>query len=101
MKMEHTHQSIEDISLMRSIPNMIVINPADAVETEAAIKAIAEYDGPCYVRLRKTAVNVINDEENYKFEIGKGITLAEGNDVTIVATGMMVECGIRSKRRVS
>lgn len=92
-----THQSVEDISLMRSIPNMTVINPADAVETEAAILAIANYNGPCYVRLGRLAVNVINDENNYKFEIGKGVTLAEGKDVTIVATGMMVELALEAK----
>ncbi|AGX45271.1 transketolase family protein [Clostridium saccharobutylicum] len=92
-----THQSVEDISLMRSIPNMTVINPADAVETEAAILAIANYNGPCYVRLGRLAVNIINDETNYKFEIGKGITLAKGKDVTIVATGMMVELALEAK----
>lgn len=92
-----THQSIEDISLMRSIPNMTVINPADAVETEAAILAVAEYNGPCYVRLGRLAVSVINDEKNYKFEIGKGITLAQGDDITIVATGMMVELALEAK----
>jgi len=92
-----THQSIEDISLMRSIPNMTVINPADAVETEAAILAVAEYNGPCYVRLGRLAVSVINDSESYKFEIGKGVTLAQGNDVTIVATGIMVELALEAK----
>lgn len=96
-----THQSIEDISLMRSIPNMTVINPADAVETEAAILAVAEYKGPCYVRLGRLAVNVINDENNYKFEIGKGVTLAEGNDVTIVATGIMVELALEAKEQLA
>jgi len=92
-----THQSIEDISLMRSIPNMVVINPADAVETEAAILAVAEYNGPCYVRLGRLAVSVINDAESYKFEIGKGVTLAQGNDITIVATGIMVELALEAK----
>ena len=96
-----THQAIEDISLMRSIPNMTVINPADAVETEAAILAIAKYNGPCYVRLGRLAVNVVNDPENYKFEIGKGITLAEGNDVTIIATGMMVELAVEAKEELA
>ena len=96
-----THQSVEDISLMRSIPNMVVINPADAVETEAAILAVAEYQGPCYVRLGRLAVDTINDENNYKFEIGKGITLADGNDVTIVATGMMVQLALQAKEELS
>ena len=96
-----THQSVEDISLMRSIPNMIGINPADAVETEAAILAVAEYEGPCYVRLGRLAVDTINDADNYKFEIGKGITLAEGNDVTIAATGMMVQLALKAKEELS
>jgi len=92
-----THQSVEDISLMRSIPNMVVINPADAVETEAAILAVAEYNGPCYVRLGRLPVSVINNSENYRFEIGKGVTLAQGDDITIVATGMMVELALEAK----
>jgi len=96
-----THQSIEDISLMRSIPNMVVINPADAVETEAAILAVAEYNGPCYVRLGRLAVSVINDAESYKFEIGKGVTLAQGNDITIVATGIMVELALEAKDKLA
>lgn len=96
-----THQSIEDISLMRSIPNMIVINPSDAVETEAAILAVSEYNGPCYVRLGRLAVSVINDNDSYKFEIGKGVTLAQGNDVTIVATGMMVELALEAKEELA
>ena len=96
-----THQSVEDISLMRSIPNMTVINPADAVETEAAILAIADYKGPCYVRLGRLAVNTINDEKNYIFEIGKGVTLEDGNDVTIVATGMMVDLALQAKNDLS
>lgn len=91
-----SHQAIEDLSLMRSIPNMTVINPADAVETDAAIKAIAEIDGPCYVRLGRAAVNVINDKDTYKFELGKGVTLKEGNDLTIVATGIMVEAALEA-----
>ncbi|MGL5648562.1 MAG: transketolase family protein, partial [Clostridium sp.] len=87
---------IEDISLMRSIPGMIVINPADAVETDAAIKAIAEINGPCYVRLGRAAVNIINDRPEYKFEIGKGVTLKEGNDVTIMGTGIMVDAALEA-----
>lgn len=96
-----THQSIEDISLMRSIPNMTVINPADDIETEAAILAIAEYNGPCYVRLGRLAVSTVNNIDNYKFEIGKGVTLAEGNDVTIVATGLMVELALEAKKELA
>ncbi|MBC2457569.1 transketolase family protein [Clostridium beijerinckii] len=96
-----THQSIEDISLMRSIPNMTVINPADDIETEAAILAIAEYNGPCYVRLGRLAVSTVNNIDNYKFEIGKGVTLAQGNDVTIVATGLMVELALEAKKELA
>lgn len=95
-----SHQAIEDLSLMRSIPNMTVICPSDAVETAAAIKCIAEYEGPCYVRLGRAAVNIINDKSTYKFEIGKGVTLAEGNDVTIVATGIMVDVALEAKEEL-
>ncbi len=93
-----SHQSIEDLSLMRSIPNMTVISPSDAVETEAAIKAVAEYVGPCYVRLGRMGVNVINDNADYKFEIGKGVQLRTGSDVTIVATGIMVDEAITAEK---
>ncbi|MBY6929570.1 transketolase family protein [Clostridium botulinum] len=96
-----SHQSVEDISLMRSIPNMTVINPADAIETEAAILAVAEYNGPCYVRLGRLAVKNVNDNSNYKFEIGKGVTLANGNDVTIVATGIMVKLALEAKEELA
>lgn len=92
-----SHQSIEDLSLMRSIPNMTVICPSDAVETDAAIRAIANYNGPCYVRLGRAAVNVINDNADYKFEIGKGVTLKEGNHVTLVATGIMVDVALEAQ----
>ena len=92
-----SHQTVEDLALMRSIPNMVVISPADAVETKAAIEAIAEYDGPCYVRLGRAAVNVINDEDTYKFQIGKGVVLSEGKDVTIAATGIMVDTALEAK----
>ena len=85
-----THQCNEDIALMRVIPGMVVINPADDVEAKAAVKAAFHYDGPCYIRLGRLAVPVFNDEETYKFELGKGITLREGKDVTIIATGLMV-----------
>lgn len=96
-----SHQAIEDISLMRSIPNMTVINPADDVETKAAIKAIAEYNGPCYVRLGRMPVDEINNSENYEFKIGKGVTLSEGNDVTIIGTGIMVEAALEAKKILS
>lgn len=92
-----THQAIEDLSLMRSIPNMTVINPADAIETEQVIKAISEINGPCYVRLGRMAVANVNDESTYKFELGKGVTLSEGEDATIIATGIMVEAALEAK----
>lgn len=85
-----SHQCCEDIALMRTIPGMTIVNPADDVEARAAIMALADYDGPAYVRLGRLAVDVINDEETYKFELGKGVTLREGSDVTVVATGLMV-----------
>lgn len=85
-----SHQAIEDMSLMRSVPNMVVLNPADAVEARAAVLTAAEYYGPVYIRLGRLAVPVLFDEGNYKFEIGKAVTLREGKDVTIMATGYMV-----------
>jgi transketolase len=91
-----SHQSVEDISLMRSIPNMTVICPSDAVETEAAIKAITEYNGPCYVRLGRSGVNIINDTPEYKFEIGKGVELKIGTEATIIATGIMVDAALEA-----
>ena len=85
-----THQCNEDIAIMRTIPGMTIICPADDVEARAAVKAAAEHVGPVYMRFGRLAVPVINDEANYKFEIGKGITLKEGKDVTIIATGLEV-----------
>ena len=85
-----THQCNEDIAIMRTIPGMTINCPADDVEARAAVKAAAEYVGPVYMRFGRLAVPVINDEANYKFEIGKGITLKEGKDVTIIATGLEV-----------
>lgn len=84
-----THQAVEDISLMRSIPNMVVLNPADDIEAKAAIFAAVEYYGPVYIRLGRAATPTIHDS-NYKFNIGKGEVLTEGNDVAIIATGIMV-----------
>ena len=85
-----THQCLEDIALMRSIPGMVIVNPADAVEARAAVKAAIEYNGPMYLRFGRLAVEVFNDPDTYKFELGKGICLKDGSDVTIVATGLMV-----------
>lgn len=91
-----SHQAIEDISLMRSIPNMTVICPCDDVETMAAINAAAVYEGPIYIRLGRSSVPTINDENTYKFEIGKAVTLREGKDATIFATGIMVNEAIKA-----
>ncbi|MHC1685757.1 MAG: transketolase family protein [Clostridiaceae bacterium] len=96
-----SHQSVEDVALMRSIPGMVVLSPSDSVETEAAIKAVAEYNGPCYVRLGRMGVNTINDFDGYKFEIGKAVTLKEGKDVTIVATGIMVDAAIEASEKLA
>ena len=84
-----THQCNEDIALMRTIPGMTIINPADATEARAAVLAALELDGPVYIRFGRLAVPVVFGED-YKFEIGKGVTLKEGNDITIIATGLMV-----------
>lgn len=85
-----THQCNEDIALMRTIPGMTIINPADDVEAKAAVEAALNIDGPVYMRFGRLAVSVFNDKETYKFEVGKGIQLKDGKDVTIIATGLMV-----------
>lgn len=85
-----THQCCEDIALMRTIPGMVIINPADDVEARAAVRAAAAYQGPVYLRFGRMAVPVFNDPQTYYFEMGKGITLRDGKDITIVATGLMV-----------
>ena len=91
-----THQCLEDIALMRSIPGMVIVNPADAVEARAAVKAALEYNGPMYLRFGRLAVPVFNDADNYTFELGKGICLKDGSDVTIVATGVMVNMALKA-----
>ena len=85
-----THQCNEDIALMRAIPGMVIINPSDDVEARAAVKAAYHHEGPVYLRFGRLAVPVINDHPDYKFEIGKGVVLKEGTDVTIIATGLEV-----------
>lgn len=85
-----SHQCLEDIALMREIPGMVVINPADDVEARAAVEAAYNHDGPVYLRFGRLAVPVINDTPDYKFEIGKGVTLKEGSDVSLIATGLEV-----------
>lgn len=96
-----THQCNEDIALMRTIPGMVIINPADDVEARAAVKAAAEYEGPVYLRFGRMAVPVFNDEAVYKFEIGKGIVLREGTDVTIVATGLCVNSALEAAEKLA
>lgn len=86
-----THQCLEDLALMRVIPGMVVISPADDVEARAAVRAAYEYEGPVYLRFGRLAVPVINDRPDYKFEIGKGYVVKEGSDVTIFATGLEVD----------
>jgi len=85
-----THQCNEDIALMRAIPGMTIINPADYVEAKAAVLAMADFVGPTYLRFGRLAVPVFNDEATYKFELGKGVTMKDGKDITIIATGLMV-----------
>ena len=85
-----THQCNEDLALMRTIPGMVVINPSDDVEAKAAVKAAYEHKGPVYMRFGRLAVPVINDNPDYKFELGKGVVLREGKDLTIIATGLCV-----------
>ena len=85
-----SHQCNEDIALMRTIPGMVVINPADDVEAKAAVKAAYEHQGPVYLRFGRLAVPVINDRPDYKFELGKGVVLREGKDLAIIATGLPV-----------
>lgn len=95
-----THQCNEDIALMRTIPGMVILSPADDVEAKAAVKAAAEYVGPVYLRFGKMAVPVFNDEATYKFEIGKGIVLKTGTDVTIIATGICVNSALEAAEKL-
>ena len=91
-----SHQAIEDLALMAAIPNMVVINPGDAVEMKAAVKAMVEYDGPVYIRLGRNPVPVVFDEKTYHFEIGKGHIFREGNDVTLVSTGSLFDIAVKA-----
>ena len=95
-----SHQCCEDIALMRSIPGMVIINPADDIEARAAVFAAAKHDGPVYMRFGRLAVPRIFDED-YKFEIGKAVTLKEGSDVTIIATGLMVNEALMAAEELS
>lgn len=91
-----SHQSVEDLAIMRAIPNMQVFQPCDATETKAIIKAIADIDGPCYVRLGRGGVADVFDEADYKFEYGKGIVVRPGKKIAIFATGMMVQESLKA-----
>jgi transketolase len=91
-----THQCNEDIALMRTIPGMTIINPCDDVEARAAVKAALDFNGPVYMRFGRLAVPVINDPATYKFELGKGVTMRDGTDLTIVATGLMVNEAVQA-----
>ncbi len=93
-----THQCLEDIALMRSVPGMVVVNPADAVEARAAVEAAINYKGPVYLRFGRLAVPVIYDKETYRFEMGKGINMADGKDVAIIATGIMVDMALQASQ---
>ncbi|MBE7064391.1 MAG: transketolase family protein [Ruminococcaceae bacterium] len=101
-----SHQCIEDVAVMRAIPGMVVVCPCDAIETKMAIKAAIEYDGPMYIRLGRLAVEDVFDASDYTFQLGKGITVKDGSDVTIVAAGLMVQesikaCEILAKEGIS
>ena len=92
-----SHQCLEDIALMRSIPNMTIINPADDIEARLAVKAAIEHDGPVYMRFGRLAVDDINPAD-YQFELGKGVQVSDGTDVTIIATGLMVDMAIKASK---
>lgn len=96
-----SHQCNEDIALMRTIPDMVVVCPSDALEAAAATKAAAEYDGPVYLRFGRSPVPIINDRPDYKFQLGKGVVLKEGKDLTIVATGICVESALAAAEKLA
>jgi len=96
-----SHQCNEDIALMRTIPGMVVMCPADDIEAKAAVRAALEYEGPVYIRFGRAAVPVINDKPDYKFEIGKGTVVREGTDVTIVATGICVDSALGAAEKLA
>ena len=96
-----THQCIEDIALMRMIPGMVVINPSDYIEAKAAVRAAYEHDGPVYMRFGRLAVPVLNTDPDYKFELGKGVVLREGKDLTIIASGLPVYNCLEAAQRLA
>ena len=97
-----THQSVEDLALMRVIPGMKVLCPCDGNEMKLAVKALLDYEGPAYLRLGRAAVETVTDEiEGYRFELDKGATLADGKDVTVIATGMMVQLALKARETMA
>ena len=95
-----THQCNEDVALMRTVPGMTVVVPSDDVEAKAAVRAAIEFEGPVYLRFGRAAVPVINDREDYKFELGKGVLLREGKDVTIIASGITVASALEAAQKL-
>ena len=97
-----THQSIEDLALMRSLPGMVVCCPCDGYEMHKAVEALLEYEGPAYLRLGRPAVEIVTDEiEGYDFQLGKGAVLREGSDVTVIATGLMVQASLKAAEQLA
>ncbi len=96
-----THQCCEDLALMRTIPGMVVINPADDTEARAAVAAAVDYVGPVYCRFGRLAVPILNDPATYRFEMGKGVTLRQGTDLTVIATGLMVFEALKAAETLS
>ena len=96
-----THQCNEDIALMRSIPGMVIVNPSDDIEAKAAVEAAYEHVGPVYLRFGRLAAPVINSNPDYKFELGKGVTLREGKDLTIIATGLCVSASLEAAEKLA
>lgn len=96
-----THQCLEDLGLMRAVPDMVVLCPCDGNETKEAVRAMAEYDGPCYLRLGRMAVDVVTDYPGYRFEIGKAQMLKKGSDATVIATGVMVQVALKAAEELA
>jgi transketolase len=95
-----SHQAIEDLAIIRAIPNMLLLSPADAVETFAAVKAAIEYRGPVYLRLGRLPVPVVFDQKTYQFRLGKGIVVKDGTDVSIISTGNMLHFALEAREKL-
>ena len=96
-----THQCLEDLGIMRTIPNMTIVCPCDGNETVAATKALSEMKGPCYLRLGRAELDIVTDHQDYDFEIGKAVTLREGKDITVIAIGMMVQAAVEAADKLA